>query len=101
MVLGQLGVRAWKNIGKWKISSEIRGFSGVNFQWYESEDFDEYVGGGEARAEMQYSLTRDVALRVGWEILMFGDGIGRNANTFDNSEDLLETGVTFGVTVNR
>jgi hypothetical protein len=32
---------------------------------------------------------------------MFGDGIGRNANTFDNSEDLLETGVTFGVTVNR
>lgn len=101
IVAGQLGVRAWKNIGRWKISTDLRSFNGVCFQWYETEDFDEFAPGGEARAEMQYSLTRDIALRVGWEMIYIGQGIGRANNLIDNSEDLLQTGVTFGVTINR
>ncbi len=101
IVAGQLGVRTWKNVGHWKLSAELRAFNGVNFQMYETEDFSEFVPAGEVRTEMQYNLTRDVALRVGWELLYFGNGIGRNNNLVDNSEDLLETGVTFGFTVNR
>jgi hypothetical protein len=99
--MGQLGVRAWKNVGPYKLSGELRGFSGVNFQWYEEEDFDEYTGGGEARLDLQYNLTRDIALRVGWELLYFADGIARNHDLIDNTEDLVETGLTFGFTVNR
>jgi hypothetical protein len=101
IVLGQVGVRAWKNFGLWKLSGEIRGFAGVNYQWTQVSDFTEGTAGGEVRTEAQYSLTRDIALRVGWELLYIGDGVGRNTNIIDNNEDLVQSGVTFGFTVNR
>lgn len=101
IVAGQLGVRMWKNIGHWKASTDVRFFNGVNFQWYTTEDFDTFVPAGEVRAEAQYNFTRDVALRVGYELLYFGQGIARNNNLFDNSEELTMHGVTFGFTINR
>lgn len=101
IVAGQIGVRAWKNFGHWKVSTEVRSFNGVNFQWYQTEDFAEFVAAGEVRAEAQYNLTRDVALRAGYELLYFGCGIARNNNLFDNNEDLVQHGLTFGFTINR
>lgn len=101
IVAGQIGMRAWKTIGHWKVSGEIRSFNGVNFQFYDTVDYSEFVPGGEARAEMQYNLTRDVAIRVGWELMYFGKGIARNNNIEFNAEDMVQSGVTFGFTVNR
>jgi hypothetical protein len=101
MVMGQLGIRGWKNIGRWKVSTDIRSFNGVNFQWYTTEDFDTFVPAGEVRAEAQYNFTRDIALRVGYEFLYFGEGIARNNNLFNNKEELTIHGVTFGFTINR
>lgn len=98
---GQAGVRLWKNVGHWKLSTDVRSFNAVNFQWYTTEDFDTFVPAGELRCEAQYNLTRDVALRFGYELLYFGDGIARNNNLQDHMEDLTQHGVTFGFTVNR
>jgi hypothetical protein len=98
---GQLGVRVWKNVGRWKLSSDVRFFGGVNYQMYTTEDFAEAVPGGEVRAEAQYNLTRDVALRCGYEMMYFGTGIARNNNLVDNTEDLVIHGLTFGFTINR
>lgn len=100
-VAGQIGVRAWKNIGHWKLSADIKSFNGVNFQYFDTDDTTEFVPAAEFRTEAQYNLTRDVAIRVGWEMLYFGDGIARNNNVEFNSEDMLQYGVTFGFTVNR
>jgi hypothetical protein len=101
ILTGQLGVRAWKNIGHWKVASELRSFNGVNWQFFQTEDYATFLPGAEIRVEMQYSLTRDIALRVGWEGLYMFDGLARNNNLFDNSEDLFMHGVAFGFTVNR
>lgn len=101
ILAAQLGGRVWKNVGRWKLSTDIRAFNGVNFQWYQTEDFDYFVPAGELRAEAQYNLTRDIALRVGYELLYFGQGIARNNNLFDNSEDLTASALTFGFTINR
>lgn len=101
ILTGQLGVRAWKNIGLWKTSAELRSFNGVNWQWYREDDFSEFMPGAEIRADLQYNLTRDVSLRVGWEGLFFFDGVGRNNDYFDNCQSVYMQGLTFGFAVNR
>ena len=57
---------------------------------------------GETRVEVSYLITRDVAFRMGWDFIYFGQGIGRgNLPLVENDEDMLITGLTFGFTVNR
>ncbi len=109
MIGGQVGTRWWTQHGHWKLSAEVRGFGLQNFQFYtgdQSFDLAEFVPGGDARLEAAYSVTRDISLQVGWELTYFGRGIGRNADaldpfTFSSSEDLLITGLTFGLNFNR
>jgi hypothetical protein len=63
----------------------------------------EFVFGGEVRAEAAYELTRDISLRFGLDFLDLGQGIGRgNLITGDgNRQDVQLAGITFGFTVNR
>ena len=61
----------------------------------------QFVWGGEVRAEAAYELTRDVSLRFGLEFIDLGQGIGRGNTLQFNNQDVIMTGLTFGLTVNR
>ena len=55
------------------------------------------------RLQAAFEITEKAAVRVGWDLLYFGKGIGRfdPVTTGINDEDVLLTGVGFGVTLNR
>ncbi len=129
MVGGQLGGRLFHQRGHWLLSCDVRFFAMANFQHLTNtlnttltrydgplgdtvdletftrlKSFDngnEFVWGGEVRAEASYELTRDINLRFGMVFLDLGQGIGRSDSVRDNNEDVQVAGVTFGVTVNR
>jgi hypothetical protein len=61
----------------------------------------EFVWGGEVRAEASYELTRDINLRFGMVFLDLGQGIGRGNDIHENFEDVQIAGLTFGFTINR
>ena len=64
----------------------------------------EFLWGQEGRIEFAFTLYRDVALRVGGNILHIPGGIGRGPNYLhlrESEQDLIIGGVTFGVEVNR
>ena len=61
----------------------------------------EFVWGGEVRAEAAYELTRDISLRFGMVFIDLGQGIGRGNEINDNNEDVQIAGLTFGFTINR
>jgi hypothetical protein len=65
------------------------------------DENEEFVWGGEVRAEAAYELTRDISIRFGMVFLDLGQGIGRGTNPLDNNQDVQIAGVTFGLTVNR
>ncbi len=60
----------------------------------------EFVFGMEVRAEAAYRVTRDLSLRVGFEFLDFGKGIGRGIDPTDNSQAVILYGVTAGASYN-
>jgi hypothetical protein len=128
MVGGQLGGRLFHQRGHWLLSADVRFFAMANFQTLNDQQlttltryvglnqdielnqfsrvdaFDqtqEFVWGGEVRAEAAYELTRDISLRFGMVFLDLGQGIGRSDNIRDNNEDVQVAGLTFGITVNR
>jgi hypothetical protein len=128
MVGGQLGARFFHQRGHWLLSADVRFFACQNFQTLNHQEFSfltrytaingdvelnlldrsdsfdqaqEFVWGGEVRAEAAYELTRDISLRVGMVFLDLGQGIGRSTSIRDNREDVQIAGVTFGLTVNR
>jgi hypothetical protein len=129
MIGGQLGGRWFQQRGKWLLSADVRFFAMHNFQYlknrtditltrydgplgdtvdlelnerFQSHDnANQFVWGGEVRAEAAYSLTRDISLQFGMVFLDLGQGIGRSDNVNDNNEDVQIAGLTFGVTVNR
>jgi len=80
----------------------VRGFPAHNYQFFPDASREEFVIAGEVRFEVAYLLSREVALRFGWDTLYFGRGIARDA-TFNtpNDEDMLVTGLSMGITVNR
>ena len=125
---GQLGARFCNQRGHWLLSAEVRMFAVANVQVLENIDrvnqvrltglggtielqnnFEtitytnamQFVWGGEVRAEAAYELTRDISLRFGLEFIDFGQGIGRGNTMQFNNQDVLMTGLTFGLTVNR
>lgn len=129
MVGGQLGFRLSKQTGHWLLSTELRTFACANFQLLtlrntqiatrytggegsdveveirtatRSHDYaNQFVWGGEIRAEAAYEVTRDFNLRVGFTFLDLGQGIGRGLSTRTSFQDVQITGVTAGLTVNR
>ncbi|QDU25239.1 hypothetical protein ETAA8_03020 [Anatilimnocola aggregata] len=129
MVGGQLGARYFYEKAHWTISTEMRMFACHNFQYltrYQDQEVtnygaaaattpvyilrnrarsfdrsDEFVWGGELRAQAQYALTRDISFRFGLTLFDLGQGIGRGNDIRDNTEDVFMAGYTFGFTVNR
>jgi len=128
MIGGQLGGRLFRQTGHWLLSADVRVFACQNFQQLnrqqlsqitrytalngdvELNQFDrvdtftqaqEFVWGGEVRAEAAYELTRDISLRFGMVFLDLGQGIGRSRDIHDNNEDVQIAGLTFGLTINR
>ncbi len=61
----------------------------------------QFVFGMEARAEAAYKVTRDLSLKVGFEFLDLGTGIGRGVNPLDNRQAVIMYGVTVGAALNR
>ncbi len=130
MLGGQLGIRWTKPYRRWNFYGDTRFFAFQNFQnweqrltetrtYYGGQAIDdiptairsqretaaastnEFVWGGEARLNAALQVTRDFALRVGFDMVYFGQGVGRGMTVDDNSEDLLLFGVNFGATLNR
>ena len=125
---GQVGARIFNQFGHWLLSAEVRMFGLVNFQELENinrlnrvrytavagdvelqlnsethtfENNTQFVWGGEVRAEAAYEVTRDVSFRFGLLFIDLGQGIGRgNTLRFDN-QDVVMTGLTAGLTINR
>ena len=102
---GQVGARWFTRKGRWILSSECRFFAMENFQYFTDDSANEIVPGGDIRAEAAFELTREIALRFGFDILHHGRGIARGpllaSTDGDNAEDLTMYGLTFGVTFNR
>ena len=135
---GQLGVRLHKQSGHWLLSGEFRTFAVQNWQYYThrfertltrsplndeveleiheqdiAHDYnEEFIWGGEVRAEASYQLTRSISLRSGLSVTHWGQGIGRGVveragilaqplRFLDNDQNLTMAGVTFGVEINR
>ncbi|MFM8399484.1 MAG: BBP7 family outer membrane beta-barrel protein, partial [Pirellula sp.] len=62
--------------------------------------------GFDLRTEAAFSATKHIDLRVGFQMIYFGQGIWRGAtlnqgNNFDTNQQLVMPGVTFGFAVNR
>ena len=62
--------------------------------------------GFDLRAESAFSATKHLDLRVGFQMIYFGQGIWRGAainqgNNHDTSQQLVMPGVTFGFAINR
>jgi hypothetical protein len=128
MIGGQLGGRIFHQRGHWLLSADVRMFAAANFQTLNDrqytfltrytalngdielnqfnriESFDqtnEFVWGGEVRAEASYELTREINIRFGMVFMDLAQGIGRSDNINRNDEDVQIAGLTFGLTINR
>ena len=125
---GQLGFRYFGQRGHWMLSAEVRAFAMQNYQTLYNTVLvtqtrysglggdpelelntrsdtitgaEEFVFGGEVRAEASYELTRDINLRFGAMFMDLAKGIGRGNEVRFNQQDVQMAGVTFGFTVNR
>ena len=101
IVGGQLGIRWFKQKGRWILSAEGRLTPAVNFQFFQDEDQNEFAMQGEIRVGAKYEITRDVGVGFGWQLNQFGQGIARGNDFRNNSEDLTMNSITFGIDVNR
>jgi len=105
-------MRWFKQKGRWTLSAEGRYFFGYNNQFLASREIvvdgialfktDEqiWVHAGDVRLEASIACTKSFNLAVGWELLYFGNGIGRGAGA-EIDQDVAMTGVTFGFQCNR
>jgi hypothetical protein len=125
---GQLGFRYFGQRGHWLLSCELRAFAMQNFQTLNQTVFirqtrysavggdvelelqsradaifgaNEFVFGGEVRAEASYEITRDINIRFGGIFMDLATGIGRGNTLQTNNQDVQMAGLTFGFTVNR
>jgi hypothetical protein len=126
---GQLGLRWYQKQSHWLLSSELRFFAFHNNQMLHTNRFqeittvdvgtgeepttvtsdeqnlwfnnNEFVWGGELRAEAAYEITRDFNLKLGFNVLNYGQGVGRGNDIQANNDRLLSYGFSFGITLNR
>jgi hypothetical protein len=126
MILGQLGFRYFRNIRRWTLSTDFKVFAGHTFQTQEitryvtTTLYDEDVAVGDepifdgdhtgtsffSRKNNETPVGFDLDLRVGFQMIYFGQGIWRGAainqgNNHDTSQQLVMPGVTFGFAINR
>ncbi len=105
MVGGQVGFRYFQSCGRWTLSSQIKGFAGENFQDHSLGTpvgtAEEFVWAGDLRCDAAYTLTKDISLTGGFQVLGFGQGIMREAIPLDNDHELTIAGFAFGFEINR
>ncbi len=130
MVGGQFGFRWYKRKSRWNLSSELRAFALQNIQIFTAvDDFEvtyyddftvggtvqsvthdrindagnanEFVFGGEVRADAAFELTRDVSLQFGLNFMELARGVGRGRFLSNNDESVTIFGGNVGVVVNR
>jgi len=90
----QVGLRWYKQKGRWTISSEGRYYYAFNDQHYEPREFtstgvkeERWVHAGDIRAEVTYDITKSFALSLGAQFLYFGNGIARGDAIGNNDQD--------------
>lgn len=108
----QVGLRWFKQKGRWTFSSEGRYYYAYNDQFYASRqtivggtaffDVDEqsWVHAGDIRVQTSLTCTKNINLALGWEFLYYANGIGRGPFG-ESDQDVTMTGVTFGFQCNR
>ncbi|MCA9105426.1 MAG: BBP7 family outer membrane beta-barrel protein [Planctomycetales bacterium] len=98
---GTLGVRWFRETGRWRVASNLATFLAYNSQFNFATDvqFDEtnavgpvfersartdgFVPMGETRIDISYDVTRDVSLRLGGQVMWYWEGLTR-ANMIDS-----------------
>ena len=112
---GQMGLGWQMRRGAWQVQTNAKLYCAENFQVFTSQFVNsqsevatgpgtsrrEFVPAGELNLNMNYSLTRDIAVNIGWDMLYFGRGIARQGQVEFNDENMMYTGVGFGLTFNR
>jgi len=129
MLGGQLGVRLTKRRGRWFMRGDWRGFVLQNWQGFGSRSdltvvaYDgpqladelrrdstivdlgqsdaEFVMGTQFGGDLSYYVTRDIAFNFGFNIMLFGRGIGRGIIPGLNDESLFIGGIKMGIVANR
>lgn len=96
----QFGLRWFKRTGRWVLSWEGKAYPAVNWQIFEQANADEFVIAADMRFEAAFSITRDIALVAGAQMIYFGRGIARSNSLTFNDQDMMYAGGTFGVQVN-
>jgi hypothetical protein len=114
IIAGQLGARFFKKQGRWMLSTEGRGFAGLNYQNIHQSGFlgsnlapigttgfpqvmgptdinhtefiSQFSPGAEMRVEARYQITRSVTFRAGWTGLWLGN-IARASNMINYTLD--------------
>jgi hypothetical protein len=107
-ILGlQAGFRMHQKVGHWRLSNETRFLAAQNWVMEPIGDSAEFVPVGDIRFEAAYELTREFALRAGFQMIYFGQGVTRgdqstNPNFIAGREqEIVMAGLTFGFTMNR
>lgn len=117
MVGPQVGLRWFKQKGRWTISSEGRYYYAWNDQFLSAPEFnrqsqagggpgikspafERWVQAGDVRAEVTFDVTKACALNAGLDVLYMANGVGRGFPPA-NDQDLLMVMWTFGFSFNR
>lgn len=112
---GQFGLGWHMRRGPWRVSTNSKLFVAQNFQVFnyyvrnannqlvDGPGFSkkEFVPAGELQLDLDYSLTRDIAVNVGWDLLYFAKGIARQQQDRANNENMMYTGIGLGIVFNR
>ncbi|MEK6249069.1 MAG: BBP7 family outer membrane beta-barrel protein, partial [Planctomycetales bacterium] len=113
----QIGLRWFKQKGRWTLSTEGRYYYSYNEQNFSGSygnntvasgdprvyvAFDEqrWVHAGDLRLEATYDITKSFAVTAGWDMLYFGNGVARGMPPL-NDQDIVFTGWTLGFSMNR
>ncbi len=106
----QIGLRWFKQKGRFTLSTEGRYYYAFNQQYFASaslvangaEPFnrERWVQAGDLRVEVTYEVAKSFALAAGIEALYLANGVGRGFPPA-NDQDLAMFGWTFGMKFNR
>jgi hypothetical protein len=114
---GQVGLGWQMRRGAWVVDTNAKMFVAENFQVFTTQVFNpndpanfasgpgtsrrEFVPCGELNLNIAYSLTRDIAMNLGWDMIYMGSGIARQGQVEANDESMMYNGLGFGITFNR
>jgi hypothetical protein len=111
MLGAQAGFRMFKEVGHWRLGTEMRFFCMQNWEFvegrvessstssanillltvptYTSFDDQATVWGGELKVDASYQITRDLSIHVGFMMLDLGKGVGRGDLSIPDPDPIL------------